>query len=176
MAKKISLNKLNLKKEEKVSTLTIGDIELEVKQYLPIREKLALVVEVLVNSVDGTNNFANPIRTEMYADLAIIEHYTNLSFTDKQKEEADKTFDLLETNNIIDAIVNMIPEDEYEFLLDAIEDTIDAYFKYTNSVLGILNNVKEEYNDLDLDATKIQEKLQDAESLGLLKEVLTKLG
>ena len=42
--------------------------------------------------------------------------------------------------------------------------------------MGILNTISKDYSNLELDATKISEKLSDEKNLGLLKEVVTKLG
>jgi hypothetical protein len=46
---------------------------------------------------------------------------------------------------------------------------------YNRSALGILKVMKTDYNDLDLDATQIEDKLANEENLSLLKDVLNKL-
>lgn len=58
---KISFTKLGLKPNNKVKTLEIGELIIEVKQYLPIEEKLELITNVLELSHDS-NNFSNPIK------------------------------------------------------------------------------------------------------------------
>ena len=102
--------------------------------------------------------------------------YTNITFTDKQKEDIAKLYDILDSNGIINQIVSAIPEDEYHFLIDGINDTIDAVYTYQNSVLGILDTVSQDYSNLNLDATEIQKKLADKDNLALVRDVLTKLG
>jgi hypothetical protein len=42
--------------------------------------------------------------------------------------------------------------------------------------MGILDNVVNDYSNLNLDASEIQKKLADPENLELLREVLAKLG
>ena len=61
-------------------------------------------------------------------------------------------------------------------LIDGIEESIEAYYKYRNSVMGILENISADYSNLNLDATEIQNKLADPNNMALLKDVLAKLG
>ena len=171
---KVPFSKLNLKKIDKVQVVTINGLEVEVKQYLPVAEKLELIANVLNNSADD-NNFANPVKTYVLSHLEIIYAYTNLSFTDKQKEDPAKLYDILETNGIIDSIILAMPPSEYDNLIDDITSTIDAYYKYKNSALGILEAATTDYKNLDLEASDIQKKIADPDNLTLLKDVITKL-
>ena len=150
-------------------------MEIEVKQYLPVAEKLELIANVLNNSADD-NNFANPVKTYVLSHLEIIYAYTNLSFTDKQKEDPAKLYDILETNGIIDSIILALPPSEYDNLIEDITSTIDAYYKYKNSALGILEAATTDYKNLDLEASDIQKKIADPDNLTLLKDVITKVG
>ena len=171
---KVPFSKLNLKKIDKVQVVTINGLEVEVKQYLPVAEKLELIANVLNNSADD-NNFANPVKTYILSHLEIIYAYTNLSFTDKQKEDPAKLYDILETNGIIDSIILAMPPSEYDNLIEDITSTIDAYYKYKNSALGILEAATTDYKNLDLEASDIQKKIADPNNLTLLKDVITKL-
>lgn len=171
---KVPFSKLNLKKIDKVQVVTINGLEIEVKQYLPVAEKLELIANVLNNSADD-NNFANPVKTYVLSHLEIIYAYTNLSFTDKQKEDPAKLYDILDTNGIIDSIILAIPPSEYDNLIEDITSTIDAYYKYKNSALGILEAATTDYKNLDLEASDIQKKIADPDNLTLLKDVITKL-
>lgn len=172
---KVTFTKLALKKKEEVKNIKINDIDIEIKQYLPVNDKLNLIARV-INEAHDQNNFPNPIKIEVIGAIEIIMAYTNITFTDKQKEDISKLYDILDSNGIINQIVSVIPEDEYHFLIDGINDTIDAVYTYQNSVLGILDTVSQDYNNLNLDATEIQKKLADKDNLSLVRDVLTKLG
>lgn len=173
---KVAFTKLGLKRKDEVKTVNINNNVIEVKQYLPINDKLALISRVINLSHDSSNNFANPIQVEVIGTIEIIAAYTNLSFTEKQKEDYAKLYDLLEENGITKDLIGAIPEDEYAFLIDGINDSIEAVYKYQNSILGILETVSQDYSNLELDATKIQEKMANPDNLAMLKDVLTKLG
>ena len=172
---KIGFTKLSLKKKNEVKTITINNNQIEIKQYLPVNEKLDLIARV-INGAHDQNNFPNPIKIEVIGTLEMIMAYTNISFTEKQKEDIPKLYDLLEENGVIKDIISQIPEDEYNFIIDGINKTVDAVYTYNNSVLGILEAVSKDYSNLDFDATQIQKKMADPENLKLVKDVLTKLG
>ena len=172
---KVSFTKLGLKKKEEIKNITINDQVIEVKQYLPINDKINIITNVIENSADD-NNFANPVKVEVFANLEIMYAYTNISFTDKQKEDPTKLYDLLEENGIIAEVIAAIPENEYALLLGWIDETIEAFYTYRNSVMGIMEQISADYSNLSLDATEIQQKLADPQNLELLKNVMTKLG
>ncbi len=173
---KVSFSKLGLKKKaETVKVQLTDEIEVEVLQYLPINDKLNLIAAVLNGSADE-NNFANPVKIAIVANLEIVKAYTNLSFTEKQLEDTAKLYDLLEENDIINKVIMNIPPMEYEFLLDGIDKTIKAYYDYRNSIFGILDTVSQDYSNLQLDADKIKESIADPNNLNLVKDILTKLG
>lgn len=172
---KIGFTKLSLKRKNEVKTITINNNQIEIKQYLPVNEKLDLIARV-INGAHDQNNFPNPIKIEVIGTLEMIMAYTNISFTEKQKEDIPKLYDLLEENGVIKDIISQIPEDEYNFIIDGINKTVDAVYAYNNSVLGILESVSQDYSNLDFDMEKIQQAISNPENLELLKDVLTKLG
>lgn len=173
---KVAFTKLGLKKKDEVKNVDFNGVTIEVKQYLPVNDKLDLISRVLNASHDQSANFANPIQLEVIGTIEIIMAYTNLSFTEKQKEDYAKLYDLFEENGIIDLIIAEIPEREYNYIIDGVNETADAVYKYQNSVMGILDTISQDYSGLDLDATNIQKKLADPENLELLKNIMTKLG
>ena len=172
---KIGFTKLSLKRKNEVKTITINNNQIEIKQYLPVNDKLDLIARV-INGAHDQNNFPNPIKIEVIGTLEMIMAYTNISFTEKQKEDIPKLYDLLEENGVIKDIISQIPEDEYNFIIDGINKTVDAVYTYNNSVLGILEAISKDYSNLDFDATQIQKKMADPENLKLVRDVLTKLG
>ena len=172
---KLSFTKLGLKPNNEIVNIIYGDLTIEVKQYLPVEEKLELITNVLELSHDS-NNFSNPIKVQVYTALEIIDKYTNISFTEKQKENPTKLYDLLNGNGLLEKIIGVIPQIEYDELIAGVYNTIDAVYAYQNSVLGILDNVSKDYSNLSLDAASIHKDLADPENLALLKNIMTKLG
>lgn len=172
---KIGFTKLGLKPNNEIVNIEFNEQTIEVKQYLPVEEKLELITNVLELSHDS-NNFSNPIKVQVYTALEMIDKYTNISFTEKQKENPTKLYDLLNGNGLLEKIIDAVPQIEYDELIHGIYDTIDAVYAYQNSVLGILDTISQDYSNLNLDAAEIQKKLADPENMALLKNIITKLG
>ncbi len=147
----------------------------EVKKYLPLNEKLELVSRIINQSVDD-NGFYNPMRVKFNMALEVVYAYTNLSFTDKMKEDPFKLYDILISAGVFDTIVDAICEEDWIDIQESVWETIDNIYKYRNSVMGILENVASDYNSLNLDTDELQSKLTDPENMQLLKGILTQLG
>ena len=172
---KVSFTKLGLKKNEEVGILHINEQDIEVKQYLPINEKLELISSV-INSAADENNFSNPVKENVFLTLEILYHYTNINFTDKQKEDPVKLYDLVVSSGLVNKVTDLIPEEELDEVINGVAQSVKAIYTYRNSVLGILESISQDYSALNLDATEIQQKLADPDNMALLKQILTKLG
>ena len=172
---KIGFTKLGLKPNNAITMVEFNEQTIEVKQYLPVEEKLELITNVLELSHDS-NNFSNPVKVQVYTTLEIIDKYTNISFTEKQKENPTKLYDLFTGNGLIDMVLEAIPENELNEVLVGIDRTITSVYKYQNSVLGILDTISQDYSNLNLDASVIHQQLADPENMALLKNIITKLG
>ena len=172
---KVSLTKLGLKVNQDIKTIEFNAQTIEVKQYLPVNDKLELISNI-INLAHDENNFSNPVKVQVFTAIEMVEKYTNISLTEKQKENPAKLYDLLSGNGLIDKIINAIPQAEYDVLVKGIYDTIESVYKFQNSILGILDNISQDYSNLNLDATEIQKKLADPNSIELLRGIMTKLG
>lgn len=172
---KVSLTKLGLKVNQDVKNVEFNEQIIEVKQYLPINEKLELISSV-INSAADENNFSNPVKENVFLTLEILYHYTNINFTDKQKEDPVKLYDLVVSSGLVNKVTDLIPEEELDEVINGVAQSVKAIYTYRNSVLGILESISKDYSNLDLDATEIQQKLADPNNMALLKQVLTKLG
>ena len=167
--------KLKLARNNSVKVVTFNNIEIEVKQYLPINEKLQLISNV-INAAADENNFSNPIKEDLFGTLEIIYAYTNLGFTEKQKEDPIKLYDDMISSGFADAIIKEIPSEEYNTIVNGINECTKAIYTYRNSLLGILEATVADYGNLELDANNLQSKMADPNNMTLLKDVLTKLG
>lgn len=167
--------KMGLKAKNDIKTITIGEQEIEVKQYLPIQKKLDLISNVANFSADA-NNFANPVKVEVFFDLEVVFAYTNIAFTEKQKEDLIKLYDLLKENGIFDIIIEAIPEEEYDSLWADTWSCISEIYKYQNSILGLLDIIRTDYEGVGADIEKLWSELSDKENVSFLRDVMTKLG
>ena len=173
---KVNFLKLGLAKEDKVATFDWNGQTIEVKQYLPIQEKMNLITDV-INQCQDENNFINEAKMSLFMDLEIIYRYTNINFTEKQKEDPTKLYDLFTTSGLFKDVFTVLPQEEYKTIAVWLSKTAQHVYEYRNSVYAILDALKTDYNNLNFDADEIKNKLsENKEGLGLLKDVLTKLG
>ena len=126
---KVTFASLKLKIKDEIKTININDKEVEVKQYLTAEDKYDLIMISLQQAKE--NGIYNDFKLDMFLHLNIVFMYTNLTFTDKQRENLPNLYDILETNDIIEMVISAIPENEIK----------KSLITYENSVAGIVNNL-----------------------------------
>jgi hypothetical protein len=172
---KVAFTKLGLKLNKEVKTVVWGDQEIEIKQYLPVNEKLILISDIL-NACADDKKFYNEGKLAISFTIGVIENYSNISFTDKQKEDICKLFDVVVSSGLYEEIKSNIPNNELIWIEETLYSMIDHIYAYQNSVMGILDIISDDYKNLEFDASAIQAHLSDPENLTLLKSIVTKLG
>ena len=77
----------------------------------------------------------------MYFNLYIIYFYTNINFTDKQKEDPAKLYDQMQSNGLITSVIEAMYNDEYANLLTSLEVIRDANLTYKNTAGAVLQAI-----------------------------------
>lgn len=169
---KISFTKLGLsKKTDEVKIITYNDQEIEIKQYLPVEDKATLIDAIIANSISD-NGFFNPFKLRIITNFEIIKAYTNVSFTEKQStDNFFKTYDAL-AFEFIDVIFENIPEDELEEIFESVEEVTKAIVQYNNSLMGILAQVSQNYENVNFDLDKMADVLGNPENLTMVKKMI----
>ncbi len=141
MANKVSYAGLKLKVNTDVNTFQFGENKavIEVLKYLPIEDKNDLIHIALQNAEE--NGIYNDVLVEMYFNLYIVYFYTNLNFTDKQKEDPAKLYDQMESNGLITQVIAHMDEDEYANLLTYLETIRDETLTYKNTAGAVLQTI-----------------------------------
>lgn len=136
---KVSYAGLKLKVNDEVKTFTWEDKEIEVLQYLPISDKYDLIMVALQKAKEG--EIYNPIKLDMYFHLNLVYLYTNLYFTDKQKEDEEKIFDTLVSTGLLNKIMENMAEDEFQDLWDKMMEYMNSELKYTTTAAALLKTI-----------------------------------
>lgn len=134
---KVSYTNLKLKVNQNIETFDFNGQTIEVKQYLPIEDKYDLIMVALQKSEE--DGIYNPVKIQLYFELYIVYMYSNISFTDKQKENENKLYDALSSNGIIDSILELIPDEEYNELMTYMKELIQVKTAFNNSAAGLAN-------------------------------------
>ena len=172
---KVTLSKIAPIKKVEPKTVTIAEQEIVVIQYLPTDDKIAFIERVLNATVDETG-FFNPMRMEILFNIEIVRTYTNISITDKMMEEPTKLYDVLNLNGILDAVVKELPPTEYSTLLDVVEEAAKHIVAYNNSAVGIMKAITTNYQNTSMDVDGLMKTLNDPDKIGLVQDILQKLG
>lgn len=171
---KVAFSKLNISKDYPIETLNFNNEVIEIKKYLPVSNKLELISEVLLNASENAR-FYNDVKVEVFFTIEIIKQYTNINFSKKQLEKVDELYDALTASGLYSKIIDIIGNNEIDNLYQKLQSVIKSIYAYENSVYGLLQGVIQDYENLNLDADTIKEKIANPENLALLKNVMDKL-
>lgn len=86
-----------------------------------------------------------------------------------------KLYDSFYSSGLAEEILDLIPSSELKWFDKHTRISIDKIYEYRNSVYGILDALKTDYSDLNLDVDKLREELANGENLELIKEVMDKM-
>lgn len=139
MKNKISYASLKIKPDLSTKIFNFEGKEIEIYNYLDINNKYDLIMITLQKAEE--DGIYNPLKLEMYFHLHLIYLYTNLSFTDKQKEDESKIYDSLKSSGFIYQFLNELNDDEYNFLFEMLEETKNELMSYKNTTGSIIKNI-----------------------------------
>lgn len=148
---KISYTNLKLKINTEVNVFDFNGNQIEVLKYLPLEDKYDLINITLQSAKEEA--IYNPVKLEAYFHLYILMMYTNINFTEKQKEDKIKLYDILKSNGLIDKVLANMEEDEYNFLCESLNQQERDILDYQNTVAGMISNIIE---NLPIQADEMQ--------------------
>ena len=135
---KLSFTKLNAKLNTATDTINFNNSVIEIKQYLPISKKMEIVNKIVNECVENNSNYYNSGIVEAKQIMAIIENYTNLTFTEKQKEDLDKLYDIVVSSGLAQQVILSIPDSELNAIEELLKKSLENIYAYNNSIVGIL--------------------------------------
>lgn len=171
---KVSFTSLTPIKGIEDKSVMVGDKNIVIKQYLPIKDKADLVTYIIQSAFDE-NGLFSPVRLAVYKTIGLLQWYTNIGFTNTMLLNIEKTYDSIIINHL-DTLIQEIDTSEYDCISNMITDAIIETKDYARSFAGQLRYVKEDYDETNLDLDKVMGQLQDQGQFDILKNVLTKMG
>lgn len=136
---KVSYSNMKLKTDTSVNTIDFNGTKIEVLKYLPIEEKYDLISITMQNALE--NGVYNGLKLDMYFHLYMVYLYTNINFTDKQKENETKLYDELKSNGLLDLIITNIPDNEYNETYDFMQEIIADTVNYKASASALIQSI-----------------------------------
>lgn len=160
----------NLKLNKALKVIKVNGKDISVKQYLPAEDKNAILEIAMQQSDQGTilNTFALDAIFHTY----LVLKYTDIEVDLSQFDSILDLYDLLESNDIITAVVAAIPPEEYTSLRDYLKEMVDNYLTYRNSARALVEQftffaptaaekLKEVADNVDVDKLKQIVQLAD---------------
>lgn len=127
---------LNLKKEIPTVKLENG---IQVKKHISTSDKIDLIQIALQKSEE--DGIYNEVKLDCYFHLNIVYLYTDIEFLEEDREDEMELYDILDRNDIIDQVIAAIGEDEYNDLIDKLDDMKEESLTYRNTAAAVLTRI-----------------------------------
>ena len=129
---------LELKKDYlgNASIIQINDHDVEVKHYIPIRDKIDLVQVALQKAKE--NGIYNQMKLDVYFHLNILYSYTNIDFSDEDREDEMELYDILESNGVINDVITVMNDTEYQDLRTYLYEMKENDLNYSNTAAAVI--------------------------------------
>jgi len=148
---------LNLSIKDKTNQVVVNDdVTIEIKQYLPIEDKIDLVQIALQKALEG--NIYNEMKLDMYFNLYLVYMYSNIEFSEEDRVDEFKLYDELESNDIIAHVIAGMEESEYNYLFKMISILKLTDQKYRNSAAAMVQSVIQDLPGNAAAAVEIMDK------------------
>ena len=139
----INFSELNLLVDESVNTFSFQGHDIEVKKYLPVEQKYDLVMVALQKSKEPSGCY-NDLKLTTYFELNIVYLYTNIQFTDEDREDEAALYDMLQSSGLLEEIIEHMDEKEYTELYNTVHEIRIADTRYSTTVAGMLSKFMSE--------------------------------
>jgi len=143
---------LNLTNKNVIKTFKWGDKDVEIVDYLPVEDKYDIVMITLQKSFE--NGYYNPIKLDMFFHLNLVYAYTNIVFSDEDREDEAELFDKLVGSGFMEEFLKNFDDKVYEEMAQDIDTIAQADVEYRKSFSSIVAKFIE---DLPANAEKMKE-------------------
>lgn len=127
---------LNLKKEIPTVKLENG---IQVKKRISTSDKIDLIQIALQKSEE--DNLYNEVKLDCYFHLNIVYLYTDIEFSEEDREDEMELYDILDRNDIINQVIAAIGEDEYDDLRSKLTEMKLEFLSYRNTAAAVLTRI-----------------------------------
>lgn len=133
---------LNLTVDNTVIKANFNNIDIEIKKYLPVSDKYDLIMIALQKAKVG--NKYNSLLLDVFFHLNLVYLYTNLEFSEEDREDELNIYDELWNSGFFEYFLSVLPETEYNFLFEALENILKEENAYNLSTAGLISSLIED--------------------------------
>ena len=132
----VEYKNLGLKNEPGLVIFKWNGIDIELVKNLSVSDKYDIVMITLQKSFE--DGIYNPIKLDMYFHLNLVYAYSNIVFSDEDRQDEEKLYNELNTSGFLDKFLTLINENDYKEMLDNIEEISELKMKYNASAANFL--------------------------------------
>lgn len=140
--------------------ITFNDKVIKVRQYVPTLDKRALINITLQNSWNG-DGFVDPILYHCFFYANVILMYTDIE-VDKDggagKWDLPDIYDMANSTGLLNAILEAIPEDEFNELFEFSEETVA---KADEAKMSVSSTIQKLIDDLPANAEAAKKMMDE---------------
>ena len=125
-------------KEPELTIIKFQDKDINVRKTLTTDEKYDIVM-ISLQQAKEENAYYNPILLDMFFNLNLVYTYTDIIFDEEDRMEPSKVYDALKNSGFMDALFNVIDENDYQEMFDAIDEIKYQKNKYNASFASVAN-------------------------------------
>jgi hypothetical protein len=158
---------LNLKVNTDCNTISIlPGCDINVLKYASIEEKSDIIHLALQDSEE--NGLFNLFKIKMFFALYIIYTYTDLEFSQEEKDDPTTLYDKLKSTGVLDAIMGAMETTEYDDLVVTLEKTMKIKLEYSNTIIALLRSF---IQDLPTNATEAKNIIEQFDPAAFQKVI-----
>ena len=138
---------LKLKKDVTKKIFKWNGLDIKVLDYLPIEDRYDIVMITLQKAYE--DGIYNPIKLDMFFHLNLVYMFTNIEFSDEDRENESKLYDEMKSSGFLSEFLKNVNPVEYKEMQEDIEDIVNLSLEYKNSAASVIRNF---INDLPANA------------------------
>lgn len=152
----IKYSDLKLEKNNGIKIFKWKDKDVEIKTYLSIDDKYDIVMITLQKAFE--EGIYNPIKLDMYFHLNLVYMFTNLVFTDKEREDESKLYDEMKSSGFLNKFLENIDPKEYAEMQELVDEIAEARVQYNSTTASV---VRKFIDDLPQNAEAAQKIVEN---------------
>lgn len=119
-------------------TITLNEKTIQVKSYLPISDKMD-VVQITIQKADN-GRYIDQLALDMFFELNLVYSYSNIEVTQEDRDDQFALYDRWTQDGTINAVISAIPDEEYNKLSEAIDETVEDLMRYRGTAAAVVNS------------------------------------
>ncbi|KFZ25904.1 MAG: hypothetical protein KQ78_01860 [Candidatus Izimaplasma bacterium HR2] len=116
----------------KIVKIAEGKI-IHVKKYLASDQKMAFVIDIVNRCVDGGRVI--PVSVDIVTYMNFVIYYSDLEI-DLEEKSIFEVYDILVQSNVLRRILEVIPEEELDAMVEYVKESIENEISYASSIAG----------------------------------------